>query len=44
MKKTIFEGLQKLCAGYMDGCLSAEEEVMEKYIRDFDFDDKDYIN
>jgi len=44
MKKTTFGGLQKLRAGYMDGRLSAEGEVMKRYIGDFDFDDDDYTN
>jgi hypothetical protein len=43
MKKTKFGGLQKLRAGYMDGCLSVQEEIMRKYIGDFDFDDEDYV-
>jgi hypothetical protein len=42
MKKTIFGGLQKLRAGYMDGRLSAEGEVMKRYTGDFDFNDEDY--
>jgi hypothetical protein len=41
MKKTKFGGLQKLRAGYQDGRLSAEGEIMEKYIGDFDFSDED---
>ena len=44
MKKTIFGGLQKLRAGYMDGRLSAEGEVMKRYIGDFDFNDEDYTD
>ena len=41
MKKAKFGGLQKLRAGYQDGRLSVESEVMKKYIGDFDFDDED---
>ena len=37
-----FGGLQKLHAGYMDGRLSVEDEVMKKYIGDFTFDDDEY--
>ena len=37
-----FGWLQKLCAWYMDGQLSAEDEVMKKYIGDFTFDDDEY--
>jgi hypothetical protein len=44
MKKTKFGGLQKLRAGYLDGCLSVEGEIMEKYIGDFDFNDEDYMD
>ena len=44
MKKTKFGGLQKLRAGYMDGRLSVQEEIMRKYIGDFDFDDEDYVD
>jgi len=44
MKKAIFGGLQKLRAGYMDGRLSAEGEVMKRYIGDFDFNDEDYTD
>ena len=42
MKKTQFGGLQKIRAGYQDGRLSVEGSIMEKYIRDFDFNDEDY--
>jgi hAT family C-terminal dimerisation region len=35
-------GLQKLCAGYLDGQLSTEDQVMQKYIGDFSFNDDDY--
>lgn len=43
MKKIKFGGLQKLRAGYLDGRLSAEGEVMDKYIGDFTFDDEEYL-
>jgi len=43
MKKDKFGGLQKLCAGYMDGQLSIEGEVMKNYIGDFNFNVKDYV-
>ena len=42
MKKTQFGGLQKLRAGYLDGRLSVEGEVMQKYVGDFDFNDEVY--
>ena len=42
MNHVKFGGLQKLHAGYMDGQLSAEDEVMKKYIGDFTFDDDEY--
>ena len=35
MNHVKFGGLQKIRAGYMDGWLSVEDEVMKKYIRDF---------
>jgi hypothetical protein len=43
MEKTKFGGLQKLRAGYMDGRLSAEGEILKKYVGDFDFDDDEYV-
>ena len=42
MNHVKFGGLQKIRAGYMDGRLSAEDEVMKKYIGDFTFDDDEY--
>jgi hypothetical protein len=39
--KIKFGGLQKLRAGYTDGRLSVEGEVMSRYIGDFDFSDTD---
>jgi len=44
MKKTKFGGLQKLRAGYMDGQLSVEGEIMKKYLGDFNFNDDDYVD
>ena len=44
MKKIKFGGLQKLRAGYLDGRLSAEGEIMQKYIGDFTFDDEEYLD
>ena len=44
MKKIKFGGLQKLRAGYLDGRLSAEGEIMNKYIGDFTFDDEEYLD
>jgi hypothetical protein len=43
MKKFKFGALQKLRAGYTDGWLNVDGEVMKKYIGDFTFDDTDYI-
>lgn len=43
MQKIKFGGLQKLRAGYMDGRLKVDEEIMKKYIGDFYFDDNDYL-
>ena len=42
MNHVKFGGLQKFRAGYMDGRLSVEDEVMKKYIGDFTFDDDEY--
>jgi hypothetical protein len=39
MKKAKFGSLQKIRAGYLDGRLSADGEIMQKYIGDFNFDD-----
>jgi len=44
MKKEQFGGLQKLRAGYMDGRLSIDGDIMKKYIDDFNFDNNDYID
>ena len=41
IQKDKFGGLQKLRAGYSNGRLSADGEIMKKYIGDFDFVDED---
>ena len=40
LKKTKFGGLQKIRAGYLDGRLNVEGDLMEKYLGDFTFDDR----
>ena len=42
IKKVKFGGLQKLRAGYLDGRLSVQSEVLQKYMGDFSFDDNEY--
>ena len=44
MKKDKFGGLQKLRAGYIDGRLDVEGEIMKKYIGDYHFNDEDYLD
>jgi hAT family C-terminal dimerisation region len=44
MNHVKFGGLQKPRAGYTDGRLSIEDEVMRKYIGDFNFDDEEYLD
>ena len=44
MKKIKFGGLQKIRAGYLDGRLSVQGEIMQKYVGDFNFDDEDYLD
>ncbi len=44
MKKEQFGGLQKIRAGYMDGQLSVDGDIMKKYINDFNFDNNDYVD
>ena len=42
-----FGGLQKLQAGYLDGWINVDLEIMKKYIMyigDFDFDFDDYFD
>ena len=43
LKKTKFGGLQKIRAGYQDGRLDVEGDIMKRYIGDFHFDDKEYL-
>ena len=43
-QKAKFGGLQKLRAGYIDGRLDVDGEIIKIYIGDFDFDDKDWID
>lgn len=38
MKSIKFGGLQKLLAGYMDGRLDADLEIIRKFAGDFDYD------
>lgn len=42
MQSLKFGGLQKLRAGYLDGRISADSEILNMYIGDFEFDDNDY--
>ena len=44
IQKAKFGGLQKLRAGYMDGRLNVDGEIIKKYIGDFDFGDDCYID
>jgi hypothetical protein len=44
LKKTKFGGLQKIRAGYLDGRLNVEGDIMENYIGDFTFDDEEYLD
>jgi hAT family C-terminal dimerisation region len=44
IQKAKFGGLQKLRAGYLDGRLNVDGEVMKKYIGDFDFVDEDFVD
>jgi hypothetical protein len=44
MKKIKFGGLQKIRAGYLDGRLSVEGEIMQQYVGDFNFDDEEYLD
>ena len=44
MNHVKFSGLQKICAGYMDGQLNTEDKVIKKYIGDFTFDDDEYLD
>jgi len=42
MQTLKFGGLQKLRAGYLDGRINVDSEIMKKYIGDFDFNEDDY--
>ena len=42
MQQLKFGGLQKLRAGYLDGRINVDSEIMKKYIGDFDFNEDDY--
>jgi len=42
MNRVKFGALQKLCAGYLDGRISADSEIVKRYLGDFDFDENDY--
>ena len=42
MNKVKFGALQKLRAGYLDCRISANSEIVKKYIGDFFFDEDDY--
>ena len=44
LKKAKFGGLQKIRAGYLDGRLNVEGDIMEKYLGDFTFDDEEYLD
>jgi hypothetical protein len=44
IQKAKFGGLQKLRAGYLDGRIDVDGEIIKKYIGDFDFDDEDFID
>jgi hypothetical protein len=43
MQNLKFGGLQKLRAGYLDGRINANSEIMRKDIGDFDFNDDEYL-
>ena len=43
MNKVKFGALQKLRAGYLDGWISANFEIVKKYIGDFFFDEDEYL-
>jgi hypothetical protein len=42
MHQLKFGSLQKLRAGYLDGRINVDSEIMKKYIGDFDFDEDSY--
>ena len=43
-QKAKFGGLQKLRAGYMDGQMDVDGEIIKKYMGDFDFDDDGFTD
>ena len=42
MHQLKFGSLQKLHAGYLDGRINVDSEIIKKYIGDFDFDEDNY--
>ena len=42
MHQLKFGGLQKLRAGYLDGWINVDSEIMKRYVGDFDFDEGNY--
>ena len=44
IQKLKFGGLQKLRAGYLDGQIDVDSEIMRKYIGDFNFNEDDYAD
>ena len=44
IQKAKFGGLQKLRAGYMDGWMDVDGEIIKKYMGDFDFDDDGFTD
>ena len=44
IQKAKFGGLQKLRAGYMDGRMDVDGEIIKKYMGDFDFDDDGFTD
>ena len=44
LKKTKIGRLKKNWARYLDGQLSVEGDIMEKYLGDFTFNDEEYLD
>ena len=42
MHQLKFSSLQKLRAGYLDGRINVDSEIMKRYAGDFDFDEGNY--
>ena len=42
MHQLKFGGLQKLHAGYLDGWINVDLEIMKRYVGDFDIDEGNY--